>query len=196
MDFLFDPNFAYMLLVIGFVLLLLALITPGTGLLEIGALFCGTLAGIAIYRNGFNLWALVILVLALIPYIYAIRRPKQTWTLVVSIVAIIAGSVYLFPGQGLAPAVNPILASVLSLMAAGFIWFVVRKTAAAHTARPNHDLGALVGQVGEAKTSIHESGSVQVAGELWTARSPKHIPAGAPVRVVGREGLILTVEKA
>jgi membrane protein implicated in regulation of membrane protease activity len=37
---------------------------------------------------------------------------------------------------------------------------------------------------------------VQAAGELWTARSEKAIPAGTPVRVIGREGFVLVVEKS
>jgi membrane-bound ClpP family serine protease len=66
---------------------------------------------------------------------------------------------------------------------------------AAH-ARPSHDLSTLVGQVGEAKTRIHAEGSVQVAGELWSARSEKSIPYGSPVKVIGREGFVLVVEKS
>jgi membrane-bound ClpP family serine protease len=42
---------------------------------------------------------------------------------------------------------------------------------------------------------VHEDGSVQVAGELWSARSEDPIPAGAQVRVLRREGFVLVVEK-
>ena len=63
-----------------------------------------------------------------------------------------------------------------------------------HT-RPTHDLDGLVGQIGESRTAVHEDGSVQVAGELWSARSAEQIAAGSHVRVVRREGFILVVEK-
>ena len=66
---------------------------------------------------------------------------------------------------------------------------------AAH-AIPSHDLSTLVGQVGEAKTRIHKDGSVQVDGELWSARSEKSIPNGSPVKVIAREGFVLVVEKS
>jgi len=195
MDFLINPNVAYVLLVVGFVLALLAIVTPGTGMLEVGAFFLLALAGFSIYRIGFNLWALVILVLALIPFIYAIRKPKREWALALSLAAVIAGSVYMFPGKGLLPAVNPLLAIITSLLTVGFLWFTVRKTIQAHFTRPLHDLGKLIGQVGEAKTHIHEEGSVQVAGELWSARSEKPVPAGSFVHVIRREGFILVVER-
>jgi membrane-bound serine protease (ClpP class) len=194
MDILFNPNVAYILLVLGFLLALFAIVTPGTGLLEVGAFFCVAVAGFAIYRIGFNLWALILLVLALVPYIYAIRKPKREWALALSLVAIIIGSVYMFPSTGFNPSVNPIVAIVVSLLLAGFLWFLVRKTVAAFARRPNHDLEALIGQTGEAKTRVTEEGSVQASGELWSARSEKPIPAGSRVRIIGREGFILLVK--
>jgi len=193
MDILYNPNIAYILLVAGFVLALLAIAAPGTGLLEIGAFFLLALAGASVYRIGFNLWALIVLVLAFIPFIYAIRKPKREWALILGILGVIAGSLYLFPSKGLLPAVNPLLAALVSLILAGFTWWAVRKTVAAHHARPLQDLKNLVGQSGEAKTRILDEGSVQVAGELWSARSEKPIQAGKRVRVVGREGFVLVV---
>ncbi len=65
----------------------------------------------------------------------------------------------------------------------------------ATSARPTHDLAGLVGQIGEARTKINDEGSVLVAGELWSARSEKPIPAGSSIRVLRREGFILIVEK-
>ena len=179
MNILFDPNIAYLLLVVGSVLLLLAIVTPGTGILEIGAAFLLILAGYAIYHMGFNLWALVALLLALIPFIYAIRKPKREWALAVSILCIIVGSLYLFPATGLLPAVNPVLAIVVSLTVAGLLWVVVRKIGAAYQALPIQDLGGLIGQIGETKTRVHEEGSVQVVSELWSARSKVAIPSGS-----------------
>ena len=53
----------------------------------------------------------------------------------------------------------------------------------------------LVGKIGEARTNIEEEESVQVEGELWSARSEKTIPAGSSVRVLRRDGFVLIVEK-
>lgn len=194
MNFLLDPNIAYLLLVLGAVTLLLAVVTPGTGLLEIGAVFLLLLAGYSIYHLGFNLWALIVLVLALIPFIYAIRKPKREWALALSILGVVAGSLYLFPTKGLLPAVNPIVAILVSLLVAGFLWLVTRKAVATFHARPMQDLKSLVGKSGQAKTVVFDKGSVQVASELWSARSEKSIPAGSQIRVISREGFTLFVE--
>jgi membrane-bound serine protease (ClpP class) len=193
MDILLNPNIAYILLVLGSVLLLMAIVTPGTHLLEGGAIFLLALAGYAIYNLGFNLWALIVLVLSLVPFIYAIQKPKRERYLALSLLGVIIGSVYLFPSSGWLPAVNPVVALVVSVLSAGFLWLVVRKGIQAHHARPLQDLSTLIGKIGQAKTRIDEEGSVQMAGELWSARSEKPIPPGSRVRVVSREGFVLIV---
>ena len=196
MDFLLEPNIAYLFLLAGVLLGLMAIITPGTGMFEVGAFFCLALAGYAVYNLSFNLWALIVLILSIIPFVYAIQKPKREWYLALSILGLVVGSVFLFATDGWQPAVNPLLALVSSVLYAGFLWFVIRKTLQASHARPSHDLEALVGQIGEAKTRIHTEGSVQVAGELWSARSEKRIPSGSAIRVIAREGFVLVVEKS
>ncbi len=195
MNILLDPNLAYLLLLVGTLLGLLALVTPGTGALEVGALFCLLLAGYAITQLDFNLWALILLIVSVVPFIYAIRKPKRETYLALSILGLVIGSAYLFLGEEWwIPGVNPILALVASMMYAAFVWLAVRKSVQAILAPPMHDLSTLVGQVGEAKTAIHAEGSVQVAGELWSARSKTSIPAGRQVKVIARDGFILEVE--
>jgi len=195
MNTFINPNIAYLLLMFGSILLMMALVTPGTHLLEGGALFLLAFAGYEIYILGFNVWALIVLIVTLVPFIYAIRKPKREWALILSILGLILGSLYLFPGTGLLPAVNPILAVVISVLSAGFLWVVVRKGMQAFRARPMQDLAKLVDQTGHAKTEVMESGTVQVASELWSARSEKVIPIGSRIRVVGREGFTLVVER-
>lgn len=195
MAFLLDPNVAYLLLLGGLMLAMMALVTPGTGIFEIGAFFCIALAGYAIYNLSFNWWALLLVGLSLVPFVYTIQKPDRELFLVLSLLLLVTGSVFLFPGTGKQAFVNPLVAIVGSGLAAGFVWIAVRKGLAAARTRPSHSLDELVGQVGEAKTKISEEGSVQVNGELWSARSEYSIPAGSMIRVIRREGFILIVEK-
>ncbi|HUE98415.1 MAG TPA: NfeD family protein [Anaerolineales bacterium] len=195
MDFLLDPNIAYLFLLGGVLLAMLALATPGTGLFEIGAFFCIALAGYAIYNLSFNWWALVLLALSIIPFVYALQKPKRELYLGASILLLVVGSVFIFPRTEEQAVVNPLVALIASGLVAGFLWIAVRKVIDAAQVRPSHDLGGLVGQIGEAKTRINEEGSVQVNGELWSARSEESIPAGSMIRVVRRDGFVLIVEK-
>lgn len=196
MDFLLDPNVAYLIFLTGIVLVFIAVATPGTGLVEIGALFCFVLTGYALYNLSVNWWALVILLLSVVPFIQAIRKPKSFLFLALSILLIVTGSVFLFASDdGSLISVNPIIALISSGLVAVFLWFLFRKAFEAISRRPTHDLEALVGQIGEAKSAIHGDGSVYVAGEIWSARSDSEIPAGSHVRVVRRDGFTLVVEK-
>jgi membrane-bound serine protease (ClpP class) len=195
MDFLLDPNVAYLILLGGVLLAMLSLASPGTGLLEIGAFFCMALAGYAIYNLSFNWWALLLLGLSLVPFVYAIQKPNREPFLALSILLLVAGSVFVFPRTAEQAIVNPLVAIIASALVAGFLWIAVRKSVEATSARPSHDLTGLLGQVGEARTKINDEGSVLVAGELWSARSAEPIPAGSSVRVLRREGFILIVEK-
>ena len=195
MDFLLNPTIAYLILLGGVLLAMMSLASPGTGVFEVGAFFCIALAGYAIYHLSFNWWALILLGLSIIPFVYALRKPKRELYLALSIVLLIVGSVFIFPRTEVQATVNPVVAIVASGLVAGFLWIAVRKSVEASNMRPTHDLAGLVGQIGEARTKISDEGSVHVAGELWSARSEKPIPAGSSVRVLGREGFILIVEK-
>jgi membrane-bound serine protease (ClpP class) len=196
MDFLLEPNMAYLVLLASVLLAFMALVSPGTGLFEVGAVFCIALAGYAVYNLSINWWALALLLLSLVPFIYAIQKPKREIYLGVSILLIVVGSVFVFPRNAGTAAVNPFLAVFASVLMAGFLWIAVRKSMEARNLRPSHDLNTLVGKLGEAKTRVQDDGSVYVGGELWSARSDKPIPSGSPVKVIRREGFILVVEKS
>ncbi len=195
MDILLNPNIAYILLVAATFLALLAIVVPGTGMAEVGAFFCVVLAGYSIYHLSFNWWALLLILLSIVPFLIAIQKPGRGVWLILAIIGIIIGSAFFFPDVKGQPSVNPLLAIVTSALYAVFAWFSVRKVMQIAQTKPAQDLSALIGQRGEAKTSVETDGSVQVAGELWSARSKALIPMGSAVRVVGREGFILIVEK-
>lgn len=195
MEFLLEPNVAYLILLTGVLLTFLAIVTPGTGMLEVGALFCIALAGYAIYNLSFNAWALLLLVLSVVPFVYAIQKPKRELYLGLAIILLMIGSVFIFPAQRGLFAVNPLVAILASGTVAGFLWVAVRKSIQAADVTPTHNLDRVLGKVGEARTIVHEEGSVFVGGEMWSARSNNLIPAHSRVRVVGRDGIIVVVEQ-
>jgi len=193
MNLLLDPNVAYILLVGGFILAILALFSPGTGLLELGALAALLLAGYSIYNLPVNAWALVILLVGVFPFLLAVRRSHNWLYLIISMAALVLGSLFLFRGENGVPPVHWALATIVSLLSISFMWMVVRKGLEAVT-QSKSNLVNLTGMVGEARTDIMHEGSVYVDGEQWTARSAVPIPAGSHVRVMAQEGLVLQVE--
>lgn len=197
MDILFDPNVAYLILMIGVVLAIMALFSPGTGILEAGALFTLFLAGWVISQQPINLWALALLILGVVPFLVAVKKSHNLVYLVVALVAFVIGSAFLFrrpDAPWWQPGVNPFLAVIISVIASGYLWIATTKVLESDRMRPKHDLGRIIGDVGEARTEIFHEGSVQIDSELWSARSSVPIPSGSRVRVVKREGFILEVE--
>jgi membrane-bound serine protease (ClpP class) len=192
---LIDPNVAYLLLVVGVVLAIMALFAPGTGVLEVGAIFVLFLAGWEISQIPINIWALVILIIGVIPFILAVRKSHNMVFLVVALIVFVIGSAYLFQGASWwQPGVNPFLAIIASILASGYLWIAATKVLDTEKIKPRHDLAKIIGAMGEAKTDIFSEGSVQIGSELWSARSAVPIPEGSKIRVLKREGFILEVE--
>lgn len=195
MDLAISINLAYLALLVGALLVLFALVTPGTGIFEVGALAGLVVASWAAFSLPINIWALVVLVSSVIPFVLALRYRDEPIYLLISVLALMVGSAYLFQGENpWLPGVNPVLAVVGSLSAGGLLWLMTTTVLNSEATTPSHDLSDIIGAKGEARTNVHHDGSVYVYGEMWTARSDKPIKSGTIVRVVEREGLILEVE--
>lgn len=195
MEILYDPNIAYLLLAGAIFFTIMAMMSPGTGILEISALATWLLAGWGILNLTINWWALIILLVGVVLFFLAVYKSGQLVYLASSIVALVVGSLFMFPSdEWWVPAVNPFLALAVSLFMGIFFWVVARKVLEARMTRPAQDLEALIGEAGIAKSDIYQEGSVQVSGELWTARSEQRILVGEDIRVISRDGFILEVE--
>ena len=196
MELLLDPNLVYLLLVFAILMAVLAILSPGTGIFELGGLFGFLFVGYFVFTRpeAVNFWAFGLLILGGVAFLLALRDIYRRITLGTAIICIMLGTAFLIRREGLEPAVSPFLALIVSGLAGGFLWVIANKSLEARMVQPSHDLGRLIGAVGEAKTDIRDEGTVQVMGELWTARSKREIRAGDAVRVIGREGFVLEVE--
>jgi len=199
MNVLLDPNFAYLLLMSGLFLAFLALLAPGTGLLELGALLMLVIAGYSLFNLEIVLWPLGVLLVGIFALLIALRLSRQKVVLqyvflVLAIAAMVIGSIFLLRQPDGTIAINPALAVLVSVIVVGLLWVIGTRSIEAINRPVSTNLDRLVGKVGTARTPIYNEGSVYVGGEVWTARSPVEIQAGSKVRVVSREGLVLTVE--
>ena len=193
MDLLINPNVAYLVLVIGFLIAILALFSPGTGVLEVIGLSLLIIAGWQITQLAFNWFALALLIVGVFPFILALRKTGKWYHFIIALLAITLGSTFLFVEKGWRPAVHPILAVVVNLLLVGFFWMVLRKGWDAITSKPQNKLVDTVGAIGETRTRVHTEGTVQLFGELWTACSDRPIAENKKVVVLSRNGYILEV---
>jgi len=178
----------------GFVLSVLALLTPGTGIVEIIGLFSMILAGYGIISNPSNYWALLIL-LPFLPLIFVYRKTKKDYYLIISIALLNIGSYLIFKSDSGGFAVSPTIAIVVFLLNAPILWVVVKKIIEAIDKKPDFDPAKIIGAIGEARTNIFQDGTAYVSGEEWSARSEKKIDKGEKIEVIRKEGLVLWVKK-
>jgi membrane-bound serine protease (ClpP class) len=188
------PNLVYLVLLAGVWLVALSMVAPGTGMIELAAFLALLLAGLGAFQLDLNAWSLAVLVVGAVFFGLSVWRRHEAVWLALSASALSIGSAFLFRAPDGGPAVNPLLAIVASGLTLGYFWLAVRKWLAAARAKPSHDPSAVMGQTGEARTALEPTGSVYVGGELWTARADRPLPAGTAVRVIDRDGLMLTVE--
>jgi membrane-bound serine protease (ClpP class) len=188
------PNVVYLLLMAGLWLAAMAIVSPGTGLLEIGAFAVLILAGLGTLRVPLDLWALGVIGLGVVLFVGALRWRRTALWLVLSAVLLSVGSAFLLGMEAGQTAVHPLLAAAVSILTVAFFWVAVRRGVLAQRSKPAHDPEAILGQVGDVRTALDPVGSVYVGGELWSARSETALPVGIPVRVRGREGLVLLVD--
>lgn len=187
-----SPSAAYFLLVAGLALVVFELYTAGIGVAAaVGALFLA-LAGYGLAELPTRPWATALVALGVFGYAVDVQAgAPRTWT-VVGTVLLAGGSVRLYDGYS--PSVL-----VLVVVVAGVALFMVAGMPSMVRSRfstPTIGRESMVGEVGAALGALDPEGTVQVRGAPWRARTNRATPiaAGASVRVVGIDGLLLEVE--
>lgn len=189
------PAVAYMLLLVGLFGIVFELYFPGIG--AAGAMGGGALV-LSLY--GFSVlptsWAALALVVAgIVAFVPDLHSGGLGLPTAFGTVALIAGSVLLFPHAS--PALRLPWWAIVAAVAGTLLFFISIMTAAlrARAARPPAGIQDLVGSLGLARTDLVPDGEVTAAGSLWRARTlGAAIPEGTRVRVRSVAGLLLLVE--
>lgn len=190
------PNLLYILLVAGVWTSTLAVISPGTGIYELLALATLGGTGVGLFFVPFNGWALLPLALGLVAFIAGLwQRKWERAAIVIAGVLFSLGSVLLFENDAGKPAVNPLLAIVMTLTTLGFYWFAITRVIASLHVQSTLDPSLVLNQIGDVRTPLDPVGTVYVGGEMWSAWADEMIPVGSEIRVKEREGLMLKVER-
>jgi membrane-bound serine protease (ClpP class) len=201
LQILTNPNIVLLLMTVGVQAILIEISSPGGWAAGFIGVICLALGGYGLGILDVNWFGLVFLVLALALFVLDIKAPTHGALTLAGVGSFIAGALILFnsPGTPSFQRVSvPLVIGTGVATAAGFfilLTFVIRAQ------RRPVEVGreTLIGRFGEARTPLAPAGSVQVAGELWSAE----VEAGAPViaigervEVVGVEGLRVRVRPA
>jgi membrane-bound serine protease (ClpP class) len=176
-----DPAVAYLLLMIGLLLIVFEFFTAGVGL-------AGITGAVALILSAYGL-----VVLGVFGYSVDVQAgAPRAWT-GIGVVSLLVGSWRLFPSSLAVSWIEIVLVS------AGTALFMLSGMTAMLRARfstPTIGRESMIGEMGSAKTGINPEGVVDLRGGSWRARTNRAtpIPAGDPVRVVAIDGLLLEVE--
>lgn len=193
------PDVAYVLLVLGLILLAIAVTSPGTGLAEVAAGICLLLAVVGLLQLPVNLAGLLLLLIGISLFFVDLKIQSGLIALAAT-VTLAFGSLFLFKLSETATGVSLWLIGVTTAATAAFFVFGLSRVVDVMRQKPQTAPENIIGADGVVITAPSEAGhlmgTAQVKSELWTIRASEPIPAGATIKVEKIDGLILTVRKA
>jgi len=191
-----DPNIAYILLSIGSIGIIAEIYSPGT-------FFPGIIGAIslllAFYSLGVldaNLGGVLLILLAFGLFIGEILTTTFGLFTAGGIIALVLGSLILFPVGGPLFQVDPWLIAVVTILVATVFAFVISRIIRAHRRQASTGREELVGKTAVVKVALEPEGMVLFKGERWAAISEKgRVKPGETVVITKVDGLKLYVTK-
>jgi membrane-bound serine protease (ClpP class) len=198
MAFITNPNVAYLALIVGLLMLVVAVTTPGTGLAEVIAVIALAVALIGLVQLSANFAGVVLIIAAFVLFALDVTQTQHGALTLGGAVALVVGSLLLFPVREGGPTVSLwlVAGATIVMVAVSLVFFsALMRWRKQH--RVDNAAQEVVGQRGVVKTATTPltPGTAQVSGQLWTIEADEPIEPGTEVEVMGREGLTLKVKK-
>lgn len=196
LEFIGNPDAAFVLLLVGIYALLLEFAHPGAFIPGIIGIVCLTLAAIALSALPVEYGALALLLAGIALMTAEAFTPGFGVLGLLGFMAFVAGGYYLFdtPAGQIEMRVSMPLLVGSAAASAGLIFFVVG--AAIQSRKRPAATGAeqLLTEQGLVIDWAGDSGNIRIHGEVWAARGQRSFAPGDAVRVTRRDGLVLIVE--
>jgi membrane-bound serine protease (ClpP class) len=189
-----DPNIAFILMLIGVYGIILEFFNPGAvapGLIGAISLL------IALYALAFipiNYAGAALVVVGIGLMVAEVHIGAFGALGVGGIAAFVIGALMMFPARTPGFALSGTVVIVAAIVSAAVIVGALGALVHSRTRPVVTGSEALIGAEGEAVFWDGEEGRVRVHGEIWRARAAAPLKAGAPIKVVRRDGLVLLVQ--
>jgi membrane-bound serine protease (ClpP class) len=189
------PQIAYILFTLGLLGLTVEMWNPGSILPGVAGGLCLLLAFLAFQVLPINTTGLLLIAFGLALLVLELKVPSFGILGVGGATSLILGSIVMMNrSPDMRISLQLVIPTMLAL--AGIFLFLGRLALNAQRRPPVTGAHAMIGEPGRALTDMLRGGEGQVAahGEIWRARANQPIAAGTRVRIVGVEGLTVTVE--
>ena len=191
-----DPNVAYVLMMLGMLGLFFELSNPGVILPGVIGGISLILAFFAFQSLPINYAGLLLILFGIVLLVAEIKIVSHGVLALGGIVSMALGSLMLFDAPDVGFRLSWWVIAPTVGATAGLFLFVVTVGLQALGRRPMLGASGMIGQTAVARGPLDREGQVSVHGEIWRAVAEgEPIADGAPVRVVGVEGLTLRVVK-
>ena len=191
-----DPNIAYILLSIGSLGIMAEIYHPGAFFPGITGAISLLLAFYALDVLDATLGGILLILLSFGLFIGEALTATFGLFTAGGIVALVLGSLILFPGGGPLFQIDPWLIATVVILVAAFFAFVIQRVIRVHRRQASTGKEELVGKTAVVKVALEPEGMVLFKGELWTAVSEKgRVKPGEEVIITRVDGLKLYVTK-
>jgi membrane-bound serine protease (ClpP class) len=191
-----DPNIAYILLSIGSIGIIAEIYSPGMFFPGIVGAISLLLAFYSLGVLDASLGGILLIVLAFGLFIGEVLTTTFGIFTAGGIVALVLGSLILFPGGGALFQVSPWLIAVVTIIIAAVFAFVITRVIGAHRRQAYTGREELRGKTALAKTALEPEGIVLFKGERWTAVAERgKVRPGEEVTITRVDGLKLYVTR-
>lgn len=191
-----DPNVAYILFILGFYGIIFELSNPGSILPGIVGGICLLLAFLAFQALPVNMTGVFLILFAMVLFLVEVKVQSHGLLALGGVASLVLGSIILMSGDTGIGRVSLVVVGTSVGATILFFAFVVGAAWRAQRARATTGSEGLVGERGEAVTTLAPKGKVFVHGEYWNAESGEVIDTGASVIVERVDGMTLRVRKA
>jgi len=196
-----NPNIVFLFITIGVQAILIELSSPGGWFAGFLGAVCLALAAYGLGVLPVNWFGIVFLVIAFVLFILDIKAPTHGALTAAGVGSLVIGALVLFnsPGTPSFQRVSVPLVIGVSVATAAIFFTILTFGVRAMKAPIRTGQESLIGRTGMVRSEIAPVGSVQIAGELWTAQlaeGEEPIPAGSRVEVLRVEGVRIYVRKS
>lgn len=196
LSILSDPNIAYILLILGFYGLFFEFSNPGSILPGIAGVILIVLAFYSLHTLPVNYAGMLLILFGLILFIAEVKVTSHGALTLGGIISLVLGSILLIRSPAPYLKISWYVIGPTVAITTLFFTFIVTMGLKAQFLKTATGQEGIIGMVGEAKTDItRDGGTVFVHGEWWNAVSTRAIKKHQKVKVVGKKGMVLNVER-
>ena len=196
LSFITDPNIAYILMLIAIYGLFFELANPGLILPGVCGVIALLLVLYAFQLMPINYAGLMLIVIGLIFMIFEALTPSFGVLGIGGVIAFMIGSIMLFDMQSPDYQLSWPLVIMMSIVTTVFFLMILTLAIRSHKKAIITGKEGLIGSEGLVISAMNEQIIVRVWGELWEARADSMLKPGQKIKVIGVNGLILSVKLA